>query len=189
MIRKALTSAALLFFVTAALHSQSAGQSVTDVILSGYSAKVFTTEPVSDKDIETILKCGIKAPSGMNKQPWIFVVVKDNALVNELVRNATEGNILIVICGTEPAQPGQSSDYDCGLATQNMYIAAQGLGLGAHIYMSSVGTINSTKKQAMGIPEGYKATAILRIGHIDTKIDAASSASTRKEFDKVVIYR
>jgi hypothetical protein len=72
---------------------------------------------------------------------------------------------------------------------QNMYIAAQGLNLGAHIYLSSVGTINSTKKQALGIPDGYKATAILRIGHIDNKIDAASSASTRKEFDKVVIYK
>jgi nitroreductase len=188
MLRKA-TVTIILIFIGIIMKAQSSGKNVTDVILSGYSAKVFTSDPVSDNDIETILKCGIKSPSGMNKQPWKFTVVKDNALVTELVKSANQGNILIVVSGVESAQTGQTPDFDCALATENMYVAAQGLGLGAHIYVTGVSEINKSKKPTLGIPDGYKAVAILRIGHITTSADATSSASTRKKFEEVVNYK
>jgi nitroreductase len=70
-----------------------------------------------------------------------------------------------------------------------MYIAAQSLGLGAHIYAGPVGNINSTKRQTLGIPEGYRAVSVLRVGNIDNDVDATSSASTRKKLEEVVNYK
>lgn len=185
-----ITASAVLmaiFIAGSALTSgQTAGKAVTDVILSGYSAKAFTTGQVSDEDIDIIVKCGMKAPSARNLQPWRFTVVKDTAIVRKIVRNVTPGNILIIVSGTGS---GAGVDFDCGLAAQNMYIAAQALGLGAHIYGSPVGNINSTMKNDLGIPEDYRAITILRIGHVDKNVDAVSAASARKQKEQVVNFK
>jgi nitroreductase len=179
----------VIFLATGMLSGQKSGNSVTDVILSGYTARRFTTEPVSDSNIELILKCGLKAPSARNSQLWKFTVVKDNALISEIIPNSTAGNILIVVSGQEPVQQGMNVDFDCALATENMFVAAQSLDLGAHIYTGPVSNINLTRKQALGIPDGYKAISVLRIGNIDKNIDAVSSASTRKKIEEVVNYK
>lgn len=188
MYRKALTLLILIFSGFSAMTAQNT-KTVTDVILSGYSAKSFTSDPVSDQDLETVLRCGIKAPSGMNRQPWKFIVIRESKTVTSIVKDAMPGNILIIVAGVEPAKPGQTPDFDCALAMENMYIAAEALGLGSHIYMSSIGDINSTRRQEIGMPDGYKAIAILRIGHVDRNVDATSSASPRNKFEDVVIYK
>jgi len=176
---------AVLFSITALLRGQTTGNQLADVILSGYSVRMFSSEPVSDNDIELILKCGIKAPSGRNQQPWWFTVVKDKALLKELMPNITDGNILIIISGKE----GSNVDFDCGLATQNMFIAAQSLGLGARIYGGPANFINTSKREIFGIPQGYRAIVILRIGHIDKSVDAVSAASSRKKIEEVVNFK
>jgi nitroreductase len=78
-------------------------------------------------------------------------------------------------------------DFDCALATENMFIAAQSLGLGAHIYTAPIRNINS-KRQEFEIPPDYRAIAVLRIGHIDDSVDAISSATSRKKDEEVVNY-
>jgi nitroreductase len=179
----------VLSLATGLLSGQTTGNGVTDVILSGYTARKFTTEPVTDSNIDLILKCGLKAPSARNSQNWKFTVVKDNALIGEIIPNSTAGNILIIVSGQESVQQGMNVDFDCALATENMFIAAQSLGLGAHIYTGPVGNINSAKKQALAIPEGYRVISVLRVGNIDKNIDAVSSASTRKKLEEVVNYK
>jgi nitroreductase len=174
---------------TTVLRSQTTGNNTIDVIMSGYSAKMFTSEPVSDKDLDLILKCGMKAPSARNSQMWKFTVVKDNTLTGEIVSNITPGNVLIIVSGMESEQQGANIDFDCALATENMYIAAQSLGLGAHIYGSPVNTINTTKKEVLAIPGGYRVVTVLRVGHIDKSVDAVSSASTRKKIEEVVNFK
>jgi nitroreductase len=41
------------------------------------AVRQFTDEPVSDGDIRTLLDLAVCAPSGGNRQPWHFVVVRD----------------------------------------------------------------------------------------------------------------
>jgi len=74
--KTAMSVILVLFSGFVILCAQTSGNSVVDVILKGYSAKIFTTDPVSDNEIDLIVKCGMKAPSGMNRQPWKFTVVK-----------------------------------------------------------------------------------------------------------------
>jgi nitroreductase len=49
------------------------------VILDRRSIREFTSEPVSDEDLNKILEAGRQAPSGENAQPWRFIVVRDEA--------------------------------------------------------------------------------------------------------------
>jgi nitroreductase len=144
---------------------------------------------VSDHETDLIIKSGLKAPSASNRQPWFFTVVKNDSLIQDMIPKITSGNILIVISGPVTDQNAASVNFDCGLATENMYLAALSLGLGARIYGSPVKSINSRLKQTLGIPDGYQAIMVLRVGNVDGAVDVASSASTRKPPEELVTYR
>ena len=173
--------------VFAKMNGQTSTSCVTDVILSGYSERAYTTLPVTDQQLDIILKCGIKAPSARNNQPWKFTVIRDEAALKEIIPNIASGNLVIVVSGVE-SQTGTTPDFDCGLAAESMFIAAHGLGLGARIYGGPAGTINS-KKDAFQIPAGYKAVVALRIGNIDKSVDAVSAATPRKKAEELINYK
>ena len=54
------------------------------------SYKFFTTEPVSDEILETVLMCGRIAPTAMNRQPWHFTVIKSSEAMEEFGRDLIE---------------------------------------------------------------------------------------------------
>jgi nitroreductase len=107
--------------------------------------------------------------------------------MKEIVNDVVPGNVLIIVSGIE-SESGITPDFDCGLATESMFLAAQGVGLGARIYGSPTGNINS-KKELFQIPSGYKAVMVLRIGNTDKTVDAVSAATPRKKFEEVVNYK
>jgi len=185
------TKTILLLFVllTASaqfIFAQSPGNPVTDQLLSAWSPRNFTNEPVTDQQIDLILKCGIKAPSGRNNQPWRFTVVRDETAMKEVIGNVDAGNVLIIVSGLE-SEGGKTPDFDCGLATQNMFIAASSLGLGARIYGGPIASAVS-KRDMLQIPAGYKPVIILRVGNIGKNVDAVSGASARKPQEEIVNY-
>ena len=185
------TKLSLLFsalFISAALNGQTSGSCVIDAILSGYSVRAYTSVPVTDQQLDLILKCGIKAPSARNNQPWKFTVIRDTATMKEIVDNVLPGNVLIIVSGAESNQTSVSVDFDCALATHSMFIAAGGLGLGARIYGSPVSKIN-TRKEAFDIPAGFKAVIVLRVGNIDKGVDAVSAATPRKKPDDIINFK
>ena len=85
--------------------------SVSDLILNSFSPRNFSSDPVSMEDLEVILKCGIKAPSAANRQPWKFIVVRDFAVMQQMITNVTEGNVLITVCSPE-TQGNSIADFD-----------------------------------------------------------------------------
>jgi nitroreductase len=177
----------IAFLEASTLYGQGPENCVANVILAGYSERAYTTEPVNDQQLSLILDCGIKAPSARNNQPWKFTVIKDEATMQQAIENVIAGNVLIIVSGVE-SQEGTTPDFDCGLATESMFIAAHGLGLGARIYGSPVRNINSNK-DLFQIPSGYKAVIVLRIGNVDRSVDAISSATPRKKAEEIVNYK
>ena len=167
--------------------SMRTDSSVLELILNSYSPRNFSSVPVSMGDLEVILKCGIKAPSAGNRQPWKFIVVRDFAVMQQMIASVTEGNVLIAVCGPE-AQANSTVDFDCGLATENMTIAAQSLGLGARIYAGPTANINATMKQTLQMPDGYRAVAVLRVGYVENVNDAVSAATPRNSYEEVVTF-
>jgi nitroreductase len=58
------------------------------------ACRQFRPDPVSDDDIDEVLRAATHAPSAENRQPWVFVVVRDagaRARIGELTRTAWRG--------------------------------------------------------------------------------------------------
>lgn len=171
------------------IYGQKKRNCVPDAILSSYSARSFNSRPVSEKELEIILACGIKAPSSMNSQLWKFTVVRNHELAIEVLPEIKPGNAIIVISGPETDLGGINADIDCAIAMSYMYIAAQGMGLASHIYVSPIFMINSDLKEKLEIPPDYRAILVIRIGNTDDFVDGVSTASTRHTLKEIVTYK
>lgn len=84
--------------------------------------------------------------------------------------------------------------FDCGLACQNMFIAAKALGYGAKIVSSPTMQLNGANHDALceklGVDKAYTCVAVLLIGREAEAVDGASSASVRSALkDKVSIVK
>ncbi len=111
---------------------------VIEAILTRRSIRKYSREKITDNQIEIILKAAMYAPSAMNQQPWHFIVIDDREKLNLIMevhpysKMLKEAGLAILVCGDERLQ--LSKGYwvvDCGAATQNLLLAAHGIGLGA----------------------------------------------------------
>jgi len=109
-----------------------------DVILSRRSIRKFTRDPVTDQQIETLLRCGFAAPSAGNTQPWQFIVIRDREILDsiptvhehaDMVKHAPAA---ILVCA-EPtvAMADGYWQQDFAAAAENILLAAHAMGLGA----------------------------------------------------------
>jgi nitroreductase len=55
-----------------------------DAIRARRNVREYTSEPVSDDDLNRIAEAGWRAPSAKNRQAWDFVIVTDPAQLKEL---------------------------------------------------------------------------------------------------------
>ena len=176
----------IVFFTALKLFGQTSDNCLVNTLLTCFSERAYTTEPVTDEQLGLVLKCGIKSPSAHNNQPWRFTVIRDETVMKEIVPDVVPGNVLIVVSGLE-SEGGITPDFDCGLATENMFMAAHGLGLGARIYRSPVSKINTDRK-CYQIPSDYKPVIVLRIGNADKSVDAVTVATPRMSPEEVINY-
>ena len=176
----------ILICITSELYSQTTDNCVTNTLFKAFSERTYSSEPVTDQQLDLVLRCGIKAPSARNKQPWKFTVISDDSVMKEIINNVVPGNVLVIISGME-SESGTTPDFDCGLAAESMFIAAHGLGLGARIYGSPAANINASKERFQ-IPSGYKAVVVLRIGNVDKSVDAITAATPRNSPEEVINY-
>ena len=163
--------------------AEPAGQAfaLIDEIMNSYSAGAFKAGVVPDEFVDAILRSGQKAPSAGNGQPWYFTVIKNAAAFAPQLapRHYRAGAVVIVISGRTDTRFG-SPAFDCALAAQNMYLAAQSLGLGVRMYYSGVREVNDNWKSSLGIPDNHDAQIILLVGYVDDNADAVTSASPRR---------
>ena len=124
--------------VSAQQKVESDAQTAINNIMTRTSVRKYTNEPVSKADIETMLRAGMAAPTAANKQPWHFVTVTNKEKLAELAGRRgmiKQAGVAIVVCGNlDKAMQGKAQDYwiqDCSAATENILLAAHGLGLGA----------------------------------------------------------
>ncbi|MBR6164396.1 MAG: nitroreductase family protein [Clostridia bacterium] len=80
-----------------------------------------------------------------------------------------------------------NADFDCGLAAQNMVIAAASLGYGVKIVSSPTMTLNGANHDALceklGVDPSMQAVVVLLIGKADSSVDATSGATTRESLE------
>ncbi|HUV82773.1 MAG TPA: nitroreductase [archaeon] len=161
---------------------------ILDTIRSRRSVRKFLPLPVEDSLIRDILEAGRWAPSGLNNQPWRFVVIRDKGTVNSLAECTKYGHIirnaqlLIAVFLDRNAMYDYTKDTQaCGAAIQNMLLAAHGLGLGA-VWLGEI----LNKKEEVGhilkVPDSLELMAVVAIGYQAGDTDASSN---RRELSEI----
>ena len=57
-----------------------------DFLIRRRSIRKYLEKPISDEDLNMILEAGRWAPSGTNRQPWKFIIIKNRELLQQIVK-------------------------------------------------------------------------------------------------------
>ena len=176
---------------------------VLSSIMARRSIRKYLDKPVEHEKLEVIVKCGINAPSGMNRQPWVVRVVEDQQLIADVTEvykqeNAEQvkrdkdfknmfRNAPNLICVCTPANGG--GEVDAGLLGENIMLAAQSMGLGTCCLGGPVRFLLSNEKckfflDRLDIPADYKLNYIIAIGYPDEQPDAKPRDASKVKFIK-----
>ena len=155
-------------------------QSVISCIKSRHSVRRFEDRPVPQELLDTIIECGIYAPSGKNMQTWRFTVLTDKKQIcqwKELVMSRAaehkvrvsgfENPAALVLISNDIRNKNGAQDSSC--AAENIMLAANAYGLGsvwinALLTMCDDEEIRNQLKQ-WGIPERHQVWAMIALGY------------------------
>jgi nitroreductase len=189
MKSKTLLFAAVFVVVGVSIYAQQAGRPAIDVITQNFAASRWAGGQIPAADIDRIANAAVRAPSASNKQPWKVTGVQTKSLADRIISGMPEGSVLFVVSSVGNADENNKLYLDCGLATENIYLAAQALGYGSRIYTGPVRNIGADVKAALGVTGSNSVVAIVRVGRLAAGVDAVTSASPRKPARDVVIYK
>lgn len=159
-----------------AINASTAENEAYRNIIERTSVRLFTDEDVTARQRDAILHAGMSAPSGVNKQPWEFVVVTDKDLLAKLAdalpyaKMAARAPMAIVVCGnSERFLDGPDAnlwEQDLSAASENILLAAHALGLGG-VWTCLYPHEDRMKAAAdiLGIPAGVVPFNLIPIGH------------------------
>lgn len=168
---------------------QDSSEVVYNNILKRTSIRSYENKPVEKDKIEKLLRAGMAAPTAMNKQPWHFVVVTDKGQLQKLseanpyAAMAAKAPLAIVVCGDmNKAAEGEAREcwiQDCSAASENILLAATGMGLGA----VWTGTYPSKERCAdvakvLGLPESLIPLNTIVIGYPDADVSPKDKWNT-----------
>lgn len=123
-------------------EDESSNSAVITTIFNRRSIRDFEEKPVPRHILESLVECGIMAPSGHNRQSWKFTVVEKQDTIKqmkEIILKAAEKNKArvygfnnpgaIIIISNDVRNDDGVQDSSC--AAQNIMLAAHSYGLGS----------------------------------------------------------
>jgi nitroreductase len=171
-----------------------------EAIRSRRSIRSYTEKKVTDEELKRILEAATWAPSACNKQSWRFVIVRKPENIEKLYKAASystqdqtfvkKAKVVIVVCSdlniykTFPHKERALSLFsiqETAAATQNLLLAAHGLGLGA-CWVSLFS--DEQVKKALSLPKGMRPVVIIPLGHTKSK----TNPKPRRPLKDVVNY-
>ncbi len=147
-----------------------------ETIFTRASVRDFADRPISQTDMDTILRAGMSGPSCVNARDWSFLVVRDRDTLNKMadsngppaapLRHAAAG---ILICGDLSRAFPPARDYwviDGAIAAQNMTLAAWSLGIGS-VWLGTWPQMERVAAQTalFGLPEDVTPHSVLALGY------------------------
>jgi nitroreductase len=141
-----------------------APKEVFEAIRTLLAVRSYQTRPVPDDVIRKIVEAGRLTGSGMNGQPWHFIVVREADTLRRLGALASSGSYvaqapLAVVVATERSRFAVS---DASRAIQSMLLAAWADGVGSN--WVGFGGLDKAKA-LLDIPASLDVLAILPFGY------------------------
>lgn len=158
---------------------------VVKTIMERRSIRKYQDKPVSRDTLQLLLECGINAPSAMNRQQWQVRVVDDAEYINGITAVYLEANpkagedpnfknlyrnapVVIFVASPKSGE----AQFDCGLLSENIMLAAQSMGLGTCCLGSPVRFMKKNKEAApyvekLQLPDDYELLYAIAVGYPD----------------------
>lgn len=142
-----------------------------DGIYSRRSVREFRDRPVERGRILEVIKAGTWAPSGLNNQPWRFIIVNDPEKKKELSAQTKYSSIIenapvcIAVFADRDVMYNDVKDNQAiGACLQNMLLAAHALGLGA-VWLGEILKNAEEVRSLLQAPVGHELMAVVALGH------------------------
>jgi len=137
---------------------------VFDAIRTLLAVRSYKSTPVPDALVRRIVEAGRLTGSGMNGQPWHFIVVRDAETLRRLGALASSGSYvaqapLAIVVATDKSRFAVS---DASRAIQSMLLTAWADGVGSN--WVGFGGLDKVKT-VLDIPAGLDVLAILPFGY------------------------
>ncbi len=160
---------------------------VIETIMARRSIRQYTGEPVNRETLQTILECGINAPSGMNRQSWEVRVMDNPQIIGKLKGLMVQANPQTSPQAVEGCFRGaptlifiaNADDYDfsaidCGLLSENIMLSAWSLGVGSVCLGSPIRFLSNSAEalQMLGFSEGYNPIICIGLGYANESPEA-----------------
>jgi len=149
---------------------------ILQTIYERKSERNYTEEPVSRKQLETLARAGMSAPSAVNRQPWVFMSITERKVLDKLGSKLPYARMLLhapaamVVCGDMQRMPEEWQQefwiQDCSAASQNILLAAESMGLGA-VWTAVYPATDRIciVRQALNLPEHIIPLNVIPIGY------------------------
>lgn len=126
--------------ITNSIPDEFKGNAAYMSVINRVSVRRYASRPVTAEQVSAILHAAMSAPSGVNKQPWEFIVVDKPELLVQLAdalpyaKMTADAPVAIVVCGNkERFLDGIDStlwEQDLSASSENILLAAHAIGLG-----------------------------------------------------------
>ena len=144
---------------------------VLEALYNRRSIREFTDQEIPMELLREIVKAGIWAPSGLNNQPWRFVIIQ-NAAIRESLAELTHyghivqnANTLIAIYLDTEAMYDEVKDHQsAGACIQNILLAAEALGLGG-VWLGQILKNKMTVNKILDLDDNYDLMAVVALGY------------------------
>jgi nitroreductase len=166
-------------------------KNILDTIFSRRSIRIYDRKKLDKETITDLLKAAMAAPSASNSRPWEFVVVTDDTKIKFLRSKLKYGNYnapaIIIICGNTAIAQNESAYkfwvQDCSAATENLLVAAAGLGLGT-CWVASYPKedVMSLLRETLDIPEDVYPLNLIFVGY------PAEEKAPRTQYDETRVH-
>lgn len=144
---------------------------ILEAIYTRRSTRQYTDQPVSREQLLEIIKAGTWAPSGLNNQPWRFVIVRTAEIKKKLAEQTKYNFIIerapacIAVFIDKEAMYHEVKDHQAiGACIQNMLLAAHGLELGA-VWLGEILKNADEVRTILELSEQFELMAVIALGH------------------------
>ncbi len=155
------------------------------------SVRKFTGEPVPESSVRAILEAGRWAPSGLNNQPWKFMVITDAATRAAVAEKTKYRKVLeqaplqIVVFLDQILSYDRTKDIQgIGACMQNMLLAAHSLGLGT-VWMGEILNRREEVEGLLAVPDSYELMGVIAVGYAYRK----PADSERRALEELIYKR
>jgi nitroreductase len=162
---------------------------ILEAIYSRRSIRQYTKQSVERDHLLEIIRAGTWAPSGLNNQPWRFVIIKDKNVLNKLAEMTKYHKIVknapacIAVFVDRNAMYNDTKDFQgMGACLQNMLLAAHALNIGA-VWLGEILKNGQKVVDLLELTTNLELMAVIAVGHPASR----NQKSTRKELSEVIL--